>query len=85
MEENVTDQNFDQSAKNWIKGQELRIEHLKANIDNDTIMLELHNKSLCLLKETLKHEEKCLEDYKDFLSKGLQHEIINIYSDDNQD
>lgn len=71
MEENKTDQNFEQSAKFWIEEQELRIEHIKANIDNDTKMMELHNRSLQLLKESLKHEEKCLLDYKEFLNRGL--------------
>lgn len=71
MENNNTDANFEVSAKNWILGQELRIEHIKANIDNDIKMIDLHNKNLHLLKESLEHEEKCLLDYKDFLSKGL--------------
>lgn len=69
--ENKTDANFELSAKQWVLGQELRIEHIKANIDNDIKMIDLHNRNLVLLKESLEHEEKCLADYNDFLSKGL--------------
>ena len=71
MEEKLTDKNFEQSAELWIAGQELRIEHLETNIENDIKMLHLHAKSLELNKEALKHEQKCLSDYKDYLEKGL--------------
>lgn len=68
---NTVDKNFEKSAENWIKGQELRIEYIKSNIENDKVMISLHEKSLELLNENLNHEIKCLADYKQFLKDGL--------------
>lgn len=56
------DKNYIKSSELYVMEQNLLIEVIKQNIDNSDKMIKHHTEMKKLLNETLKHEQKCIEE-----------------------
>ena len=56
MKTDKKDQEYINSFKNWIKGQDNAIEQVHANIDNSSRLIKIHQQSLKISKDTLEVE-----------------------------